>query len=282
MIGRYHTPLRLACTLLLLCSPLRAQEATPATTVPVPANYVIGPHDVLNISVWDQNDISGKYTVEQDGTFSFPLLGRVAATGLTLRELETALTRRLADGLFRDPQVTIAVIEYRSRRVFVVGEVRQPGTHTLNGEVSVIEVLARAGSTNAAAADHVLVVRPVNGGGPVLPGQDQTAEVIRVELRDLEGGALAKNVSLRDGDTLFVPRAAVVYVTGRVRNPGSYPLAAGMTVLQALSLAGGPTDFGATNRIRVRRGTGTGREFKAELTTPIEPGDTVVVPERFF
>jgi polysaccharide export outer membrane protein len=161
--------------------------------------------------------------------------------------------------------------------------VRQPGTHTLAGDMSVIEVLSRAGSTTTNAADHVLVVRPSRPEGPVLPDQDQAAEVIRVALRDIEGGELSKNVSLRDGDTLFVPRAAVVYVTGRVRNPGAYPLGQKMTVLQALSLAGGATDFGATNRISIRRTvSGQEREMKVELTTPVEAGDTIVVPERFF
>jgi polysaccharide export outer membrane protein len=207
----------------------------------------------------------------------------VATSGLTLRALELELTRRLADGLFKNPQVTVSVVEYRSKRVFVVGEVREPGTHSLNGDMSVIEALARAGSVTGGAADYVLIVRPADATGPVLPGQDQTAEVIRVALGDIEGGELSKNVSLRDGDTVFVPRAAVVYVTGRVRNPGAYPLAQNMTVLQALSLAGGATEFGATNRVRIRRVVaGQEREIKVELTSPVEAGDTLVVPERFF
>jgi polysaccharide export outer membrane protein len=248
-----------------------------------PADYIIGPQDVLLISVWNQPDITSKYTVEQDGSFTFPLLGRVASGGLTLRALELALTRQLAEGLFKDPQVTVSVLEYRSKRVFVVGEVRQPGTHVLAGDMSVIEVLARAGSTTTNAADHVLVVRPAMAQGPVLPDQDQATEVIRVALRDIEGGELSKNVFVRDGDTVFVPRAEVVYVTGRVRSPGSYPLGEDLTVLQALSLAGGATDFGATNRIRIRRVVnGKEREIKVELTTLVEAGDTIVVPERFF
>jgi polysaccharide export outer membrane protein len=254
-----------------------------AVALQPPASYIIGPQDVLLVTVWNQPDISGKYTVEQDGSFTFPLLGRVATGGLTLRALELELSRQLAEGLFKDPQVTVSVLEYRSKRVFVVGEVRQPGTHVLSGDMSVIEVLARAGSTTSSAADHVLVVRPAKPEGPVLPDQDQAAEVIRVALRDIEGGVLSNNVSVRDGDTLFVPRAAVVYVTGRVRNPGGYALGQNMTVLQALALAGGATDFGATNRIRIRRVVnGKEREIKGELTTAVEAGDTIVVPERFF
>jgi polysaccharide export outer membrane protein len=258
-----------------------AQDAV-AAKGPSP-NYVIGPNDVLNVNIWNQEDISGKYAVEQDGTFTFPLLGRVSSAGLTLRQLELELTRRLADGLFRNPQVSVSMVEYRSKRVFVVGEVRQPGTHALNGDMTLIEVLARAGSITSTAANHVLIVRPTTPLGPVLPGDDLSAKVIRVELEDLEGGELSKNISVADGDTVFVPRASVVYVSGRVRNPGAYAINRKTTVLQALSLAGGATDFAATNRIRIRRVTsGKEREFKAELDSQVEPGDTIVVPERYF
>ncbi|MEO8076335.1 MAG: polysaccharide biosynthesis/export family protein, partial [Acidobacteriota bacterium] len=92
------------------------------------ADYTIGPADVLTIQVFDQPDLGGKYTVEADGTFSFPMIGRVKAGGVSLRAFETALKGKLvADGIFRNPQVTVAVEQYRSQRVFVMGEVRSPG-----------------------------------------------------------------------------------------------------------------------------------------------------------
>jgi polysaccharide export outer membrane protein len=105
--------------------PLRRTGAT--------GSYVIGPQDVLGIQVFDQADLGGKYTVEADGTFSFPLVGRVSAGGLTLRKFETELRRQLADGYFKNPQVTVAVVEYRSQRLFVLGEVRTPGPVALTG-----------------------------------------------------------------------------------------------------------------------------------------------------
>src|SRR5262245_49063944 len=96
-------------------------------------DYVIGPQDVLTIQVYDQADLGGKYSVEADGTFSFPLIGRVKAGGQTLRALEQDLKSKLADGYFRNPQVTVAIEQYRSQRVFVMGEVRQPGPVPLTG-----------------------------------------------------------------------------------------------------------------------------------------------------
>jgi polysaccharide export outer membrane protein len=248
-------------------------------------DYMIGPQDVLTIQVYDQADLGGKYSVEADGTFSFPLIGRVKAGGQTLRAFEQDLKSKLADGYFRNPQVTVAIEQYRSQRVFVMGEVRQPGPVPLTGGMTLIEALARAGSTTFSASGEVAIVRTSQGDvrGPVLPGQNSGSDVFRASIKDLEGGALSQNLELRDGDTVFVPRAETVYVFGQVRTPGAYGVQANMTVLQALSLAGGVTEHGASGRIRVMRSEdGVKKEIKVKLTDLVRPGDTVIVPERFF
>ena len=239
-------------------------------------DYVVGPHDVLTITVWDQTDLSGKFAVEADGTFTFPLIGRVKAGGLTLRQVEHTLTERLADGFFRNPQVSAAIEQYRSQRIFIVGEVRQPGTYPLTGDMTLIEALSRAGSTTATAAGEALVVRD--------PNQLSGSDVTRVDIKQLQtGSAGVNNVVLRDGDTIFVPRAEAVYVFGQVKNPGAYVIQKDTTVLQALSLAGGVTDRGSTTRIKVvRMLNGQKLESKIKLGDVVHPGDTVLVPERFF
>jgi len=250
------------------------------------SNYVIGAQDVLNVSVFDQPDLTGKFTVNEDGSFTFPLVGRVQAAGLTLPQLEEELKKMLADGFFKNPQITVAVDQYRSQRVFVVGEVRNPGTYPLTGDMTLIEALARAGSTNDYAGSEVLIVRSRSdhpATGPVLPEAEAGAEVVRANMKELQSGKLSDNVQLRDGDTIFVPRAELVYVFGQVKNPGSYALQKDMTVLQALSLAGGLTDRGASGRLRVVRiVNGKRTERKIELEDPVLAGDTIVVPERFF
>ena len=250
------------------------------------SNYVVGPQDVLTIAVYDQQDLGGKYAVEADGSFSFPLIGRVAAGGLTLREIEEQLRTKLKDGFFKNPQVSVAVEQYRSQRVFVVGEVRSPGTYPLTGDMTLIEALARAGSTKEEASGEALIVRPRTEkpvDGPVLPGQEQDAEVIRVNVKEVQSGKLSSNVRLRDNDTIFVPRAELVYVFGQVKTPGAYPLREGTTVLQALSLAGGLTDRGAVGRINIVRVTdGKRSEVRAKLDDAVRAGDTILVPERFF
>lgn len=272
--------------LIIVASSLVALLALTALTggAQSAADYVIGPQDVLSIQVFDQPDLAGKFTVEADGTFSFPLIGRIKAGGLTLRAFEIELQRRLADGYFRNPQVTVAVEQYRSQRVFVMGEVRQPGPVALTGGMTLIEALARAGSTLPTASGEVAIVRAAQGrpAGPLDPGNGGS-EVFRASVRDLESGALSQNIQLRDGDTVFVPRAESVYVFGHVKNPGAYGIQKNTTVLQALSLAGGVTENAAMNRIQViRTEGGTKKELRVKLTDRVRAEDTIMVPQRYF
>jgi polysaccharide export outer membrane protein len=265
-----------ACILLMLATTAAAQSA---------GDYLIGPQDVLTIQVFDQADLGGKYTVETDGTFSFPLIGRVQAAGMTLRGFEGELKKKLADGYFRNPQVTVGVETYRSQRVFVMGEVRSPGPVALTGGMTLIEALARAGSTMPTASGELAIVRGKQGtNGPVIPGQSEDVDVVRASIRELEGGAMSQNVQLHDGDTIFVPRAESVYVFGQVKTPGAFALVQrDTTVLQALSLAGGVTENGAMNRVKiVRLIDGEKTELKVKLTDLVRAGDTIIVPEKYF
>jgi polysaccharide export outer membrane protein len=233
------------------------------------ADYVIGARDVLSVSIWQQPDLSGKFSVDTDGTFTFPLIGRVKAAGLSLRTLESDIKRRLADGFFKDPQVTLAVEQYHSQMVHVVGEVRQPGSYPLSGEVRLIEILARAGSTTERAGGTVVITR-----GP---------DAIRIGLASLQTGDAAKNIDLRDGDTVFVPRAETFFVFGEVKAPGTFPILEPTTVLQALALAGGLTERGSNRRVKiVRLVDGKKAELKVKLDELVRAGDTVVVGQRLF
>ncbi|MGE3342008.1 MAG: polysaccharide biosynthesis/export family protein, partial [Vicinamibacterales bacterium] len=115
-------------------------------------------------------------------------------------------------------------------------------------------------------------------------GGEDGEEPIRISLRDLEAGRESTNVSLKDGDTIYVLRAESLYVFGEVKNPGAVSVQPGMTVLQALALVGGATIDAALNRIRiVRMENGERKELKrVKLTDLVKAGDTIIVPERFF
>lgn len=247
-------------------------------------DYVVGPQDVLTITVYGQNDLNGQFRVDADGTFTFPLVGRVKAGELTVRQLEAEMMRLLKE-FVKGPQVSVMVGQYKSRRLFIVGEVRSPGAYVLTGNMSLIEAIALAGSALPTSSGEALVVRgSVNGptlAAPMPPGDKP--DVTRVDLDALQRGHLDQNIALQDGDTIFIPRAEVVFLLGHVRNPGVYPIRRGTTVLQALALAGGVTDRGASNRIDIERiENGTKVRVRVRLDELVRGGDTLIIPAKFF
>ena len=254
--------------------------------VPTSSDYVIRPQDTLDITLWNEKDLRTKYTVEPDGSITFPYVGRVKASGQTPFQLETELKKRLAPDYFRNPQVTVTVEQFRSGRVFIFGGVGAPGPIALTPNMTIIEALARSGYGTASEA---IIVRTPGATSPVEIGANAASQVIKVNLReferDVENGELSRNVVLQDGDTIYVPRADRnrIFVTGEVRTPGPYSIPEGTTVLQALTLAGGPTENASMGRIEIKRLiNGKQKTIKAKPDTVVEFGDTIVVRERFF
>src|SRR5436190_8679980 len=133
----YRTMFAIAALLAAgLGATLAAQSPSAPSASPV-TDYIVGPQDVLTITSYDQADLSGKFTVETDGTFTYPLIGRFRAGGLTLRGVEDGLKKRLTDErYFKHPQITVTVETYRSRKLFIIGEVRNPGPYPLSGNMN--------------------------------------------------------------------------------------------------------------------------------------------------
>ncbi len=287
--------LRLVALLTALAStaPAQAQDA-----------YEIGPLDVVRLVVLGQDDLSKEFEVDPDGMLTLPLLGKVKAGALTAQELERKLTTLLADGYLKKPQVSVRIKDFRSQSVFVTGEVPRPGTYSLKADRSLLALLGDIGSLGPNAGYEVTVMRPApseTGTAPAIqpaeiptdtdgfatPEAPPGAEVIRVSLRRLQSGELDQNVTLKAGDTIYFPPARQFYISGQVARPGSYKYQEGMTVLQALTLAGGVTPRGAAGRTKIVRsvdeaGEKKRQEVKARMEDPILPEDTLVVPERFF
>ena len=269
---------------------LQRPETAPKPQAPAVNNnangYVIGSQDQLKITVFDEPDLSTNYRVDTDGMITFPLIGRVPASGMTLNEFQDRLIARLAAGYIRNPQVRVEVDQYKSQNIFVIGEVRSPGKIVMTGTMSLIEALAMAGSPTAAASSELVVVhpkRPTAEGSPTLPEDDRDAETTRVSIKDLQVGKAGQNIVLRDGDTIYVPKAQTIYITGQVRNPGSYVLDPGMTVLQAISLAGGLTERGSDRGIKIIRITdGKRKEIDVKQTDAVLPNDTIQIRQKFF
>jgi polysaccharide export outer membrane protein len=251
-----------------------AQDRQPEHNSLFGTDYLVGHDDVLSIEVWSQPSLSGKFTVDADGSFTFPLIGRVSAAGLTASQVGESLAKRLEAGYVKQPHVSVAVEHFRSRQILVTGEVKQPGRYSMTGRSTVLEALAQAGSPMPTAGSEVIVLRRAEPSG----------NVIRVNLVELEAGVLTDNIEVMDGDTIVVPKAEQVYVFGQVRSPGSYAIRKGTTILQALALAGGLTDRGSDRRVRVVRATANGgkEERRVALQDIVQGGDSIIVEERVF
>lgn len=265
-------------TLAGLQPPATSQPASPQP-VRETASYVIGPQDQLAITVYDEPDLTNRYRVDDAGFITFPLISRIAAAGLTVAEFEDRLKATLANGYIRNPQVRVDIEQYRSRSVVVTGAVRAPQKLTMTGSsITLLEALALAGSPTAEASNEVIVTRR----RPNTTKPDDLEE-LRVNRRDLELGRSGRDVLLRDGDIVHVPMAQRFYVDGYVRNPGPFVLDPGMTVQQAIALAGGLSERGSDRGIVARRPVnGKMTDVEVKLDDKVQAGDTIVIRQRFF
>lgn len=285
----FHT--LLLAVLLLAQTPVPAQRPAPAAPQSPPqasATYVIGATDVLKIKVFGEDRYSGDYNVDGDGSITFPLLGRIEVAGKTTRQIEEELTKALSAGWLNNPQLSVEIGAYRSRSIFVIGEVRQPGRYTIEGPMTLLEVIGQAGSLTAAASDTIIVQRFKDGIAasvtpPPVPGDPRVSEVLRVSHRELQEGRLTANILLQDSDVILVPAAEKFYVTGFVRTPGAFPLPPGMTVRQALAVAGGINERGSTRGIKIIRiVNGKEVEISAKMSDLLRANDTIKVRQRLI
>lgn len=250
----------------------------PVLTCAAEIDYRIGEGDVLRVLVYDNPDLNTNARVSGQGTIIFPLVGEVAIGGLTVSQAAQKIGRELANGYIRDPQVTVFVEEFRSQRVTIMGEVRTPGLHELSGSTSLMELISKAGGLTPDADFQATINRKRSS-------PQEAEQQINVNLRDLldrrEGTA---DVALQDGDSVFIPRAGVYYVTGQVRRPGSFRLEPGTSVIKAITMAGGFTELAAQKRVRIiRKVDGVENVMqRVPLHMPVIHEDVIVVPESFF
>ena len=239
--------------------------------------YVIGPQDSLSIIVTDESDLTGKYRVDGDGTISMPYLSRVLLAGLSLAEAQDKVTALLKKDFIRNPQVRIEVDQFKARSVLMTGEVRTQGKLTLPGTtMSLLEALALAGSATQNASNEVLIMHPPKPG-------EKAPEPITVNRKDLELGKAGRDIVLQDGDIVNVPVAKRFYISGFVKNPGSFVLDTGTTVGQAIILAGGLSDRGSDRRLKIGRVlNGKTVEISVSMEDKVLPNDEIKVKSRFF
>ena len=260
-------------------------------------DYVLGAPDVMKVTVWGQEDLSKEFVIDPDGTIDFPLLGRVAAAGRTPRALAADLAKALEKDYLVNPQVSVTVREYLSKKVQILGEAEHPGVFYLTGPTRLVEVLAKAGGVTKNAGPKLLLVRNLRQVGETVESRIQP-----LDLAKLQAGDMTDNVLLQENDAILVPsappvaaaavaEAGMVFVFGAVKSPGGFPLKQNMSVLEAVTLAGGFTHFAFPNNSRLIRQTAKGQEtvlvrleelFKGgrNATPPkLKENDMIVVPD---
>jgi polysaccharide export outer membrane protein len=256
--------------------PVGAQAST-SPADPVQATYQIGAQDQLKITVLDEPSLSQSYRVDSDGSITMDYIGRIKAAGSTPGDLQERVRGLLANGYLKNPQVRVEVESYKSQSVIVSGEVRTPGKLPMMGAMTLLEALAAAGSPTSAASTELTIAHARRPGSE---GRD--ADLTRVNWKDLQLGK-GNDVTLQDGDLINVPKAQMFYITGQVKNGGNYVLEPGMTVQQAIALAGGLTERGSDRRIRTTRFVkDKAVDVSLKLNDKVQPGDTITVDQRFF
>jgi polysaccharide export outer membrane protein len=265
----------LLCLVLLFGPATFAESQAPA--------YLVGSGDVLRVTVWGHDNLSRADAVSPQGTLAFPLIGEVSVAGLTTAQVEARIRELLDRDYIVDPRVSVAVQEYRSQKVIVLGEVVKPGAYPLTGLTTLLDVLSQAGGQTPAAGGTVMVTRA--------PSESSTAgigEALRVNLRKLLDGDPAANLRLQSGDTVFFPRMTSFFVLGEVQRQGAYAMERETTVLEAITLAGGFTDRAAPRGAKIlrKRADGpqttidvdlSGTDARAREMVLVE-GDTLMVP----
>jgi polysaccharide biosynthesis/export protein len=282
-----------------LCASRRAgaQDAVEAAhgQNPIDDAYHVGPGDVLEVEVFDDPDLSGLVTIQHGGEIAFPLLGELEVEGLTVKEVQKTLTDLLAKDYLVNPQVSVRVKDHRSQWVTLVGEVVRPGKYFLQGPKTLLDLLTEAGGFTTQASGEVMVSR---GALSVAMGEDSGApgETLRVFLSPEQPPGQQKealSLALKNGDIVTATSTQFFYVSGEVKNPGSYPMTPGISVLKAVSVAGGLTKFGSKGKVEILRKSpnGESQRIKVDLgdieggkkpDVPLEAEDIIKVGKRVF
>jgi len=282
-------------------SPLRGPTSIGLATTDSPDGYRVGPGDVIHIEVWQEPDASGDFKVSSAGTVHHYHVGEVGVADNTVTEVAKVIRDALMMGYVRDPRVSVDVVDYQSKKIFIHGEVMRPGVYALRGPTDLLKVLLDAGGPTRSAGIDCTLLQVEEGA------EEQAVKSSTVNLDALlTRGDMTQNIKVNEGDVIFVhPRddtgvAAFTeedrsyFVLGEVKNPGAYRYKAGISAMVAILEAGGFSDFARSNKTKLVRGTDEEREEQIvkmgdvmkkgdrSKDVKLQPGDVLIVPKSLF
>lgn len=263
-----------ACAALLMAWLLCAPEASAQLQK---QEYQLGAGDVVKITIFQNPDLTTETRIGETGSITFPLIGDVKVGGQTTAAAEKLIAQRLRDGGFvQQAQVNLIVLQFKGVQVSVLGQVNKPGRYPVEGAVhKVTDMLALAGGVTTLGSDTITLVTSRSG----------REERIEIDLPGMfNAGDLRKDITVSNGDLIFVPRAPVFYIYGEAQRPGQVRLERDMTVMQGLAAGGGPTARGTERGIRLHRRDKSGKLeiLKPKVTDLLLPDDVIYVQESLF
>lgn len=260
-----------------------------ATQERISLEYRIGPKDLLEISVFGLDELNTTARVSEEGKITLPLLGEVEVQGLTKTEVEKKLAQLLEEKYLQNPQVTVFIKEYQSKRVSVLGAVQNPGPYELLGRQTLLQVISEAGGMTEDAGETIIIIRQLDDG---------SSKTLRIPVEDLIVKGDAKlNIVLQPGDIINIPvdKIVHVYVFGQVRNPGALAVKRSHipTLLQAIAQAGGFSERANKGGVLIKRIDKNGKEIQIKVNVKdiikgkkkdiqLQENDVVFVPETIF
>jgi len=245
--------------------------------VDAPREYVVGPGDVLKVTVFQNADLTLEARVSENGTISYPLLNSVKVGGLSVTAVEKLIADGLRNGNFlKAPQVNVAVTEVRGHQASVLGLANKPGRYPIEkAGLKLSDLIAMAGGVATGGSETVTLVGT----------RDGKAFRQEVDLPSLfNASSKTEDPVVMNGDIVYVDRVPTFYIYGEVMRGGQLRLERGMTVRQALAAGGGVTQRGTQKGMKLHRRDSTGKVeiLDAPLDMPVQPNDVIYVKESLF
>lgn len=247
------------------------------TPVSLAEDYKVGQGDVLDIKVYENDDLNSTLRVSSDGTIRVSLIGEISVMGMTVSQISNEIEKRLADGYLIHPQVDVFIKEHKSKQAVILGEIRNPGQYEITGQITFLEFISKAGGLTSSAGTRAVIKRT-----PIKKGK---SDRITIDLEKLvKKGDTSQNVVIQDNDNIYISRAETYYVSGEVNKPDSYKYTPDVTIIKAITKAGGFSKIAARNKVKIIRTINGENKVleKVSMDTPVLPEDVIVIPESLW
>lgn len=239
--------------------------------------YTIGEGDILDIKVYENDDLSTTVRVSANSTIRVSLIGEISIKDLTVSQISSKIEALYEDGYLINPQVDVFIKEHRSKKAVILGQIKNPGQYELRGRVTILEFISTAGGLTGDAGGTATIKR--------LTATGESKDQIVLDLEKLiKKGDVSLNIPVQDNDSIYISKAKTYYVSGEVTKPNQYVYEQELTVIKAITMAGGFSKIAAKDKVQIIRLINGEKKIleKVNMDEPILPDDVIVVPESFF